>query len=206
MAYADFTLDMVESALGLTIQPGDLFPGIEPSPVPAWMDEALRMGRESAALVSEKARSEFIVVPILLAARHCFEGELAIFSGQRLDVDPSRGLVGECDFLLALAPPIPRLKSPLVTVLEAKKGDIEAGLGQCIAQVAGARIFNERAGDSDAPVFGCVTNGGEWQFFRLDGSEVILDRRRFYLDRPGDILAALVQIFRIGAESKGHRS
>ena len=203
MAYADFTLDTVEPALGLTIRPGELFPGIDPVPIPAWMDEALRLGRESAALVSEKARSEFIVVPILLAARMSFAGDLTIFSGQRLDVDPARGLVGECDFILALVPPIPRLKAPLVTILEAKKGDIEAGLGQCIAQSAAARLFNERAGDLVAPIFGCVTTGGEWQFFRLDGTDVVLDTKRYYLSKPGEILAALVEIFRFGFEAKG---
>ncbi len=73
-------------------------------------------------MVSEKARSEFMVVPILLAASESFAGDLTIFSGQRLDVDPILGLVGECDFILALTPPIPRLKAPLVTILEAKKG------------------------------------------------------------------------------------
>ena len=205
MPYADFTLDSVEPTLGLTIRRGELFAGIEPLPVPPWMDEALRLGRESAALVSEKARSEFIVVPILLASRRLYTGDLAIFSGQRLDVDPARGLVGECDFILALVPAIPRLKAPLVTILEAKKGDIEAGLGQCIAQSAGAQLFNERAGDPVAPVFGCVTTGGEWQFFRLDGTDVILDTRRYYLDSPGDILSALVQVFRVGAESRRDR-
>jgi hypothetical protein len=203
MAYADFKLETVESALGLSIRPGSLFPGLEPLPIPPWMAEALRLGLDSAALVSEKARSEFIVVPILLTARHLYAGDLAIFSGQRLDVDFARGLVGECDFILALAPPIPRLKAPLVTILEAKKGDIEAGLGQCMAQASAAQLFNERAGDSITPLFGCVTTGGEWQFFRLDRSEVILDTKRYYLDSPGDILAALVQIFRVGAESQG---
>ena len=46
---------------------------------------------------------------------------LAIFSGQRLDVDPERSLVGECDFILALTDPVPRLRAPIVTVVEAKK-------------------------------------------------------------------------------------
>ncbi len=204
MAYADFTLDTVEPALGLTIRPGELFSGVGPQPVPAWLDETLELGHRSAALVSEKARSEFLVVPVLLAARRAFAGELTIFSGQRLDVDPSRGLVGECDFILAMTSTVPRLKAPLATILEAKKGDIEAGLGQCIAQSAGARQFNERGGHADWPVFGCVTTGGEWQFFRLDAADVILDTKRYYLSKPGEILAALAEIFRLGERSRGH--
>ena len=206
MAYADFNLDSVELALGLSIRPGELFPDLGPLPVPAFVAESLERGKRQAVLVSEKARSEFIVAPILLGAGESIPDELTIFSGQRLDVDPSLGLVGECDFILALTPSVPRLKAPLVTILEAMKGDIEAGLGQCIAQSVAARIFNERAGEPSKTVFGCVTTGDDWQFFRLVGTEVTLDRTRLYLVNPGDILAMLRAIFRLGLESKRDRS
>ncbi len=202
MPYSDFTLDSVEQALGLSIRPGDLFPAIERVPVPAWVSDLLAIGRGSAALVSEKARSEFLVVPILLAANEPHRGEMTIFSGQRLDVDPARSLVGECDFILAMTPPVPRLKAPLITILEAKKGDIEAGLGQCIAQAVAAQIFNGRSGEPGRPIFGCVTTGDDWQFFRLDGADVTLDRSRYYLDNPDEILAILRAILRLGIEAK----
>jgi hypothetical protein len=198
MPYADFRLESVEEALGVQIRLGELFPAIEPLPVPAWLGDMLARGREAAPLVSEKARSEFLVVPILLAVREAYPKPLAIFSGQRLDVDPSLGLIGECDFILALTSPVPRLKSPLVTIVEAKKGDIEAGLGQCIAQAVAARLFNDRAGESERSVFGCVTSGDDWQFLRLTGSEVVLDPRRLYLDQVGGILATLRAIL-VGA-------
>jgi hypothetical protein len=202
MAYTDFTLDTVEPALSLTIRRGELFAALEPLPVPGWVVELLDRGKRGAALVSEKARSEFMVVPLLLAAQELIPEESTIFSGQRLDVDPARGLVGECDFILALTPAIPRLKAPLVTILAAKKGDIEAGLGQCIAQSVAARLFNERAGEPEGVVFGCVTTGDDWQFFRIDGTEVTLDRKRLYMVDPGDILAMLQEILRLGIELK----
>jgi hypothetical protein len=119
---------------------------------------------------------------------------LAIYSGQRLDVDPARGLQGECDFILALSPPVPRLRAPLVTIVEAKKNDIEAGLGQCIAQMVAARLFNERAGHALPHEFGCVTTGEAWQFLRLDGDIVVIDRTRYYINVVGEILAALQAI------------
>lgn len=34
-----------------------------------------------------------------------------------------------------------RLRSPIVAVVEAKKNDIEAGLGQCFAQMVAARDY-----------------------------------------------------------------
>ncbi len=100
MSYTDFTLEGVESAFGLSAVPGVLFPGLSPLPVPDWLRDLLDRGRHVAALVSEKARSEFLVVPVLLAAREFTPGALSIYSGQRLDVDSERGLIGECDYIL----------------------------------------------------------------------------------------------------------
>lgn len=198
MPFTDFTLESAEAAFGLTTQPGDLFPALQPIAVPPWLHDLLNRGRQVAALVSEKARSEFLVVPILIAARDLAPGALSIYSGQRLDVDPARGLSGECDYILALTPPIPRLKAPLVTVLEAKKGDVEAGLGQCVAQMVAARLFNERAGEPAHAVFGCVTTGEVWQFLRLEASTATIDRARLFIDNVGGILAALQAIIRQG--------
>ena len=126
-----------------------------------------------------------------MAARELTEDEFSIYSGQRLDVDPARGLMGECDYILALTPPIPRLKAPLVIVLEAKKGDLESALGQCVAQMIGAQVFNERTGQGHLHLYGCVTSGEVWQFLRLEGNEITIDRVRLFLDNVGGILAAI---------------
>ncbi len=180
MSYTDFTLETVESQLGVRVRAGDLFPGLVPVPVPDWLRASLDRGME-LTLASEKARSEFIVSPILLACRELSGGKLAIFSGQRLDVDPDRGLSGECDFLLTLSEPIPRLRAPIAVVVEAKKNDIEAGLAQCIAQMVAARDFNAREQAAIRGVHGCVTTGENWQFLRLEGSAVTMDRVRIYI-------------------------
>ena len=194
MPYTDFTLDTVETRFGLVAVPGDLFPGLMPLPVPEWLRDLLARGQAMAALVSEKARSEFLVTPVLLACRDLVPGALSIYSGQRLDVDADQGLTGECDYILALTPPVPRLRAPLVTVLEAKRGDIELGLGQCVAQMVGARLFNERAGSVTGSIFGAVTTGEAWQFIRLEGAAVTLHRERLFIAGVGGILAALQSV------------
>src|SRR6266702_5938571 len=104
MAYNDFTLELVENTLGVIAQPMDLFPGLAPIPVPSWLQEMLTQGME-LSLLSEKARSEFIVSPILLASGAIRHDAVSIYSGQRLDVKPEQGLNGECDFILAAPPP-----------------------------------------------------------------------------------------------------
>jgi hypothetical protein len=194
MSYSDFTLEEVERKCGVTMQEAILFPDPPVAPVPSWLPEALSRGTR-LALISEKARSEFIVVPILLAARELSNNQFAIFSGQRLDVDPERGLVGECDFILALGPAVPPLHAPVLTVVEAKKNDIEVGLGQCIAQMVAARKFNEEGGRATSPVYGCVTTGETWQFLRLADQAALLNRDRYYLDNVSGILGAFQAIF-----------
>ncbi len=191
MAFSEFTLESAISSLGVSVREADLFPAITPASVPAWLPGWLARGTR-LALISEKARSEFIVVPILLAARELSGDRMAIFSGQRLDVDAARGLSGECDFLLALGPPVPPLRVPVVAVVEAKKNDVEAGLGQCIAQMVAARVFNEAGGRTGAPLYGCVTTGEAWQFLRLVGDSAELDARRYYLDNVAGVLGALL--------------
>jgi hypothetical protein len=188
MAYNDFALDKVEKLLEVALQTVDLFPPLTPLPIPDWLREVLGRGMQ-LFLLSEKARSEFIVSPILLATRELSHNSITIFSGQRLDVLPEKGLVGECDFILANSPPVPTLHGPLVTLVEAKKNDIELGMGQCIAQMVGAQIFNDRDGRPPAPVFGCVTTGEAWQFLRLEGSIVDIDRIRYYINDVGLLLA-----------------
>jgi len=191
MVYTDFTLELAEARFGLTTGLSDVFPDLQPVTVPIWLGEQLERGRIVAALVSEKARSEFLVAPILLACRELVTGELAIYSGQRLDIDAARGLTGECDYILALTPPVPRLRAPLVTILEAKRGDIELNLGQCVAQMVAAQVFNDRAGSPRAAGFGAVTTGEAWQFLRLVGTVVTLHPRRLFIDNLAGILAVL---------------
>ena len=191
MAYTDFTLESVETELGVTQRLGSLFPDLPDAIAPPWLINQLARGME-LALVSEKARSEFIVAPILLAVRELSGGRVSILSGSRLDVDLLRRLTGECDFLLSLADPLPRLRPPLLTVVEAKRNDIDSGLGQCAAQMVGARTFNERAGQPARPVHGCVTTGEDWQFLRLDEQILVIDPSRRYINRVGSVLAALL--------------
>ncbi len=193
MTYSDFTLELVEKVLGVKVQQADLFLSLPAVPAPAWLQEVLAKGRQ-LALISEKARSEFIVAPILLASRELSQNAVAIYSGQRLDVQPEQGLTGECDFIIAATEPVPLLHAPIITIVEAKKNDVEGGLGQCAAQMVGARLLNQKEGLAETTVFGCVTTGEAWQFLRLRETELAIDKGRYYIDNIGAILAVFQAI------------
>ncbi len=187
MAYSDFTLDTVRKSLGFTLTRARLFATLASVDVPQWLTALLEKGMP-LAFVSEKARTEFLIVPLLLASRDLAHDSFAIYSGQRLDSDPSRGLSGECDFILTLTAPLPVLQAPIVIIVEAKKNDIDAGLGQCAAQMVGARLFNQQEGNGLETIFGCVTTGEDWQFLKLEHDVIVIDSMRYYINRIETIL------------------
>lgn len=192
MTYSDFSLVDVCKTFDLIATTRALFT-VHDLPPPAWLADLLQRGRPFA-LGSEKARSEFIVVPMLLTWVENNPLPLSVYSGQRLDVDTAHGLTGECDFILAKTAPLPFLQAPIITIVEAKKHDLEAGMGQCAAQMVGARIFNEREGVTVPGIFGCVTSGEAWQFLQLVQEHLFIDTDRYYLDNIGRILGAFAAI------------
>jgi len=193
MAFSDFTLEDVGRKLGITTAPAVLFPNLQPVPPPQWLLDGFARNT-LLSLATEQARRERLIAPTLDAARVVSGDKLAVFSAPTFNVDASRGLNGECDYLVAVAPSVPPVRSPLVAVVEAKKADIDLGLGQCVAEMVAASEFNRDAGESDAPVYGCVTNGEVWQWMKLDGNRALIDSSRRPLSEVGHILAAFLAV------------
>lgn len=193
MSYTDFDIPRVERELGLKVKIRELFWQTEFIEPPDWLNETLRRGA-SNALISEKARSEFLVAPILMAVKEINDNRLQIFSGQTLNVDANLGLTGECDFILSKTEPTPVLREPIMAVVEAKKNDIELGLGQCIAQMFASKIFNFRREKNFQEIFGCVTTGETWQFLKLEEDYVLIDTNKFFISEIGRILGVFKSI------------
>src|SRR5262249_12616728 len=137
--------------------------------VRVWLDEFAPV---ALGVNSEKARSEFIIAPVLAEARRRSVGPANVLPGITLDVDRERGLNGFCDFVIARTAEYYYLLSPLVAVVEAKREDLIGGLVQCAAAMVGLRLFNEREGATVPAVFGCVTSGSIWRFLRLAGTRL----------------------------------
>lgn len=195
MSYSEFTLETLRHAFGLNVRDQILFEQvgtIEPSP---WLQEALGKGMD-LAFISEKARSEFIVAPVLMACRDLVGHQFRVYSGASLNADPDRGLKGECDFILARSESAFVFQAPLMVILEAKKQDIEEGLGQCAAQMLGATIYNKKEGKPVPFVYGCVTTGEFWQFVKLAGEDFIIHPQRYSIKELASILWLLVQCLR----------
>lgn len=193
MAYSDFTMMSLARKFGVTANPGVLFENLTPLPMPAWTGQQLEFGMNQN-LMTEKSRGEFIIVPMLYAAQLVSPFPLTIYSGVRLDVDPAQGLVGESDFILAATLPVPDIRGPFLIILEAKRDDVSDGMWQCIAQMIGADLLNQRQDVCIPNIYGCVTNGETWQFLRLTGRSVTISKLRLFIANPELILAAFARI------------
>jgi hypothetical protein len=209
MSYRDFTLKEVTRRFGLSITGSEsLFAGapeVEPSALfRELLQEYLPLAR---AINTEKARSEFLIAPILAEVRARLGHRISLFSGVEFTVVPEQGLNGFCDFILSRSPEQQFLTAPLVAIVEAKNENLKAGMGQCVAAMVGARVFNEREGIPIPSIYGAVTSGTLWQFLRLDGPEMRLDEREYHLvERLATILGIFVQMFaEDGVQGRGVR-
>ena len=187
MAYKDLKLSDLQTKFGIAHQRAQLFDTITPIAPSVWLQQALEKSK-LFPIKSEKAKSEFIVAPILADIQERNQNTISIYSGEILNADKKLGLIGECDFILSKEPKSFDIKAPLISVIEAKKGDIELGIHQCAAQLVGLQKFNEKAKHPFKRVYGCVTNTDTWKFLKLEGSLITIDIESYYLDNLPHIL------------------
>lgn len=143
---------------------------------------------EGLPVRSEKAKSEWIVVPILRELRNRNDKYFTIHSGDFLNADEEKGLKGECDFILAKDVSTFDINYPIIQIVEAKKNDLELGVPQCAAQLVGAKVFNQNKGVEIPKIYGCVTTGNEWLFMVLENDLIKIDSKIHYLNEVENII------------------
>jgi hypothetical protein len=197
MSYGDFTLTRVKKELGIEIIEGvSLFGDVAPIAASVFLVEALRRYGQLATLVNtEKARSEFLIAPILGEIVEQTHRQVSLFSGRSFMVDAEKGLQGFCDFILSQSPEQIEVAAPVITIAEAKNESIPGGLGQCMAEMVAAQIFNDRDGQKVDTIYGAVTTGTNWRFLRLMGSQIWIDDREYFINEIDHILGILMLPF-----------
>ena len=193
MAYSDFTLKTVQNQFELTLsEQSDLFRACLPLEPSLLLKEILA---ENIPLAlgsnTEKARSELLITPILVEVRRQLKHQISFFSGVSFNVDPEQGLNGSCDFIITDSQELLVLQSPVITLVEAKKEDLNAGLGQCIAEMVAAQRFNQQEGKVVKTIYGIVTSGTVWKFLRLEKTTVFIDLSEYYLSQLAEILGII---------------
>lgn len=192
MSYQKFTLATFSEEFAITVESTRIFTPpfnrVEPSERLQFdIEEGLQM-----PLLTEKAKSENLITPILREMRRRNGAIFTVFSGYNLTVDKRRKLSGYCDYVLTMQSIPFELRNPIFCIVEAKHEDIESGIGQCAAEMYAARLFNEKNGNRSSDIIhGCVTSAYDWLFLRLEGSTLQIDSQRYVLAKLPELLGAL---------------
>ncbi len=195
MGYRSFSFKMVKKTFDLTEKKVILFDkqtleGIAPSPLLLAILERAKL----ISLNNEKSRSEYIVAQILLEIKEKNSHVIGLYSGENLEANKEQGLNGECDFIFSKSPDSSTAEMPIICLVEAENENIMSGLGQCVAQMLGAKMVNEKEGFDFPAIFGCVTTGDDWLFLKLEGNVIYTDIEKYYIDSLPLILGVFQRI------------
>ncbi len=206
MSYNKFKIKDLETKLSLKVVQKAWLPDTFPIFAEDHLLAQTLVYTETEALFSEKARSEFIIAPVLQAFRRSNMEHFSIFSGYEFNIDKSIELNGFCDFILSAVPYSLTIEAPTFLVVEAKKMEPDVNdLAQCGAEMYAARIFNEREGKPQSAIYGCATSGFSWAFLKLEGQILSIDPNYVPLTfrNPNEVLATLQWILNQMLKEKG---
>lgn len=156
--YSGFT---VKEAMQL-IPAGQFLPwrlDVPACPPSDWLNEVLR-NRDSFDLEnSELAKT--LLIDALLWEIVPLHPNLKVWKAAPLETDT---LTGTADYLIS--PKLAYITTPLLGVAEAKKDDFVQGRAQCLAEMVACQ-WNNRQENHAIDVYGIVSNGQGWQFYKL---------------------------------------
>jgi hypothetical protein len=129
----------------------------------------------------------------LLIDAICEEGlegfdRLKVWKGAYLEGEK---VCGNADYLIAERRAY--LEAPYVCVIEAKKDDFEQGAAQCLVEMQTCQWVNRQLG-RDLIIYGIVTNGEGWKFYRLDLDGTVAETLLYGIGEMS-ILLGLLRVF-----------
>jgi hypothetical protein len=132
----------------------------------------------------------------LLIDAICEEGlegfdRLKVWKGAYLEGET---VCGNADYLVAERRAY--LEAPFACVIEAKKDDFEQGTAQCLVEMKTCQWINRELGQ-DFTIYGIVTNGEGWKFYRLDRGGAVAESLLCGIREMSVLLGLLREFFRL---------
>jgi hypothetical protein len=158
-------------------------PNAPPRPPSDFLKEALRRLGVFDLETTEVAKT--LLIDALFAEVVPDHPGLKIWKAMPLETD---ALIGIADYLIA--PDYAYLATPLLCVTEAKRDDFVQGRAQCIAEMAACQ-WNNRQEGHETDVFGIVSNGRTWQFYRLTQLGEIYETEEYSMSDLPSLLGTL---------------
>jgi hypothetical protein len=111
--------------------------------------------------------------------------KLKIWKAEALETDT---LIGVADYVIA--PRRAYLGTPLLCVTEAKRDDFEKGRIQCLVEMYACQ-WNNRQSGLDLDVYGIVSNGQGWRFYKLTQASEVYETNQYGIEDLSGLLGAL---------------
>jgi len=121
-------------------------------------------------------------------------GETLKGGGNAFNVDKENGLNGFCDYIIIGYSEQFYLEAPIITIVEAKNENINSGMGQCIAEMYAAKIFNDAENQSLSRIYGAITIGDEWKFLKLMENLAYIARQSYYISEINKVVGILINM------------
>ncbi len=154
-----------------------------PRPPTEPLQEHLRRLKVFDTQTTEMAKT--LLIDALFAEIVPLHPHLKVWKATSLSTDT---LIGVADYLIA--PDYAYLAIPLLCVAEAKRDDFVQGQAQCLAEMAACRWNNAQQGHN-LDVYGIVSNGQGWQFYKLTQAGEVWETDQYGLKTLPELLGAL---------------
>jgi hypothetical protein len=185
--FSSFTLIEAFKYLGITqLYPWEL--NANPLPPSDFFQQRLDRLRRFFDLRSYEESKKLLIDAICEEAL-THTHDLKIWKGAILNGEAVNGNV---DYLIAGNKVY--LEAPLLCIVEAKKDDFEQGLAQCLVEMKACQWNNQNLHHS-IDIFGIVTNGDTWQFYRLTPDITVYETLPYSISDLGQVLGCLHDIF-----------
>lgn len=158
---------------------------IEPS---AFFHERLRRMTDVFDLQSYEESKKLIIDAVCEEVLQGFK-YLKLWKGAPLADENTMGYV---DYLMAERKAY--LEAPFLCIVEEKKDDFEQGLAQCLPAMKACQYNNQVLGQS-LDIYGIVTNGEGWQFYKLTLDGLVYGSRLYAIGNLPQVLGILNFVF-----------
>lgn len=198
MSYNEFTIKEVKNFFQLeTVEKLGIFSELEEVTISEYLTVTLEENVPLAVSINtQKAYSELIIVNILVEVLKIFNHQISFFSGISFNVDEENNLFGNCDFVISASHEQLFLSAPVTTIIEAKNENMMSHLGQCVAKMVAAKLFNEQEENNSSKIYGVITSGMAWKFIKLDNNTIYIDLKDYPIDNTNKIVGILAAMVR----------
>jgi len=192
MAYRDFTLSELIKIFNLNInKTNGLFTAFEE----VECSEYLKFNIEEYVAFTKgndthKPNHKLITYSVLMEAKNKLKLKTSLFHEVNFDVDSEMGLSGKCDFLFGLSSE-KFISHPVIAIVQSKYENPNLCLGECVAQMLAAQLFNDWENNQIKTIYGVVTNGTIWRFMKLVSHVVYIDLTAYHISYVEKILGIL---------------